>query len=407
MENTLLDTIVLNCEMLNAIRYRRNIDSTVEALKEDLGISRSTADKMVSSLKDQSLIFRQDRKTLINGEAALFLGISIGSKHIRLQLLGLDFQPISRESLRKFPCLLNLETLGDYEDNESDNDSFSYKTPFDNIAEDTFLKTRNLISNIIHAFLEQTAKYRNLTGPVFPLMGIGLAVTGPVDFDAHLWQSAPRFTAVRNITLMDLIGYDNYQFATELGIFFSLDNNAKTAMISEYQYLLEKYNGQFSEDIALLYIGSGVGSSAVIDGKLLRGSQNLSGELGHLQILSYDNQGNISFQHTIESCLATSEMYEQYLPYILNTINCVLGIDRVILIGHSIQKNDRLIPLLMGRRMEFTVTSTQHFCKPEIGRRLSSTSAIGAAIEAYMTMCCYDPSHPEDRINLAKEIHWK
>ena len=48
------------------------------------------------------------------------------------------------------------------------------------------------------------------------------------------------FTATGTFVIID----KNEESVTYLeGIFISLDNNAKTAAISEYQFLMEKYNG--------------------------------------------------------------------------------------------------------------------------------------------------------------------
>lgn len=428
-----LETILNNYEMLDAVRRRKGTDFTVEVLRENLEISRTTADKMLNVLKSENLIEKQDRRIVINGKAALFLGISIGTKHTRVELLDLDFKAVPRETIRTYPRLKALEDLRilpQFKESESDEECLAYMTSFDyedepglerkagrdfHSKQNQFRKLQALISSIVQPFLQQARDSKeNPDTPSFPLMGIGLAVTGPVDYAEKLWRSAPRqFTEVQNISLMELVGYDCYQQAEEMGIFFAFDNNAKTAMISEYQYLLEMNSSKpFDEDIALLYIGSGIGSAAVLGGTLLRGSHNLSGELGYLRVqMPSDREGGVI--QTIDECLERLdeekdfEKYSACLAYTLNTINCVLGIDQVVLVGHSIRKNKRLIPFLMEQRMQFTVMSTQHYCKPMVGQEKAGTSAIGAAIESYMSMCHYNESRPKDRINLAKEISWK
>lgn len=417
---SVLSRIVHNYEMLDAIRQRKNIDFTVETLRDDLDISRTTADKCIAVLKDEKdektlqakmveypLIAKREKRTIILNDAALFLGISVGTRHTRFQLLGLNFDPYAREQIKQYPYLKQVDNIEgfQFEEDEADEFGLSYLTPIG------LENTRRLVSTIISCFLKQAEAYYAGNGSVhFPLMGIGLAVTGPVDYQKQLWRSAPRgFTTVRDIELMELIGYENQMLAQTMGIFLSIDNNAKTAMISEYQYLLEKNSGHFNEDIALVYLGSGIGSAAVIDKKLLRGSQNVSGEVGYLQIAILNEDGMVSSLKSLEEHLGGSEdtkEYQQFLPYILNTINCILGIDRVILVGHSIRKHDKLIPSLMERRMRFTVTSTQHYCKLEAGRNNPNTAAMGAAIESYISMCHYNEAQSGARTNLAKEIMW-
>lgn len=399
------DAIIQNYKMLDMIRAKKNIDFTVETLKDSLGISRTTADKMINGLKTSGLICRKDRRIQIIREQGIFLGISIGSTHTRTYVIGLDFEPFSRDELRSFSNLSKLESIKGFEESESDAFSLSFATPSGKGK--GFVNTCWMVGDIVSAFLNQAQEGN------FPLLGIGFSLAGPVDYEAKLWRYAPRFTDIRDISLMDLIGYENYRLGEKLGIFFSLENNAKAAIISEYQYLLEKNNGNFHEDIALIYIGRGLSSSCVIDGTLLRGSHSLSGEVGHLQVFAKGADGAEGDLCTIEDCLPDRETdehmiesYYRYLPFVLNTINCVLGIERAILIGHSIQKSTALIPALMARRMQFTVASTQRYCRPESGRGIAGTAALGAAIESYMSMCNYDENHPEDRINLAKVISW-
>ena len=314
-----------------------------------------------------------------------------------------------------------METFGKLVKAESDENGLCFETlPIE--GNGAFNQVQRLVAKIVAAFLQQAEQSRSDSSMHFPLAGIGIAVTGPVNYAEAKWYSAPEhLTKIKNISLPELIGYGNMKKAGSLGTFLSLDNNAKTAMISEYQYLLEKESGNFDKDIALLYIGSGIGSAAVLGKALLRGSHNLSGEIGFLPTLpawTKTDKGELiqsELQETIDEqirslhSLEREEKIENYsciLTYLCNVINCILGIDRVILVGHSIRQYDEIIPELLEKRMEYTVASTQHFCIPEKGRGIGSTAAIGAAIEAYMSMCHFNSSLPEKRINLAKNICW-
>ena len=97
-------------KMLDMIRIRKNIDAPVEALKNDLEISRSTADGMYKRLLGGEtaapLIVRELRTSKIIGERGYFLGVSIGSKHIRVAVLNLNFDPLSHEQMSHFPLSL-------------------------------------------------------------------------------------------------------------------------------------------------------------------------------------------------------------------------------------------------------------------------------------------------------------
>lgn len=408
-------------EMLDVIRVRKNTDFNVETLKSALRVSRTTADRFVNELLGEKIIRKNEKRYIIDGDLAFFLGISIGSKHTRVHLIDLNFESLSRNIIKQYPCLSEIESFGEFVEDESDDNGFCFET-LSIGGNSAFSQVQDLVAKIVAAFLQQAEQSRLDNMSHFPLAGIGIAVTGPVDYDEAIWCSAPEhLTKIKNISLPELIGYDNLRMAKSLGIFLSLDNNAKASMISEYQYLLEQNCGDFNEDIALLYIGSGIGSSAVLGKTLLRGSHNLSGEIGFLPTLptcTKNDKGELiqsELQETVDERIRklhlpdTAEKIKNYfciLTYLCNVINCILGIDRVILVGHSIRQHDEIIPALLEKRMEYTVASTQHFCKPEKGRGVGGTAAIGAAIEAYMSMCHFNSSLSEERINLAKDICW-
>jgi len=416
--NELINKIIGGCEMINAIRVRKFTNSNVEDLKTALGVSRATADKWYSSLAESKIIQRQDSTISIVGSCAYFLGISIGSDNIRIVLLGLDFEPVSRDFLNKLHYLKGIEELPLFNIEESNDYSYAFKTIEDEPLSEPRNKMKAIqstVSNIVEMFLNQAEDAR----VPFPLVSIGFGVTGPVDYTKKVWISAPRMEMLGNISIQDLIKIENFQRIQELGIFLSIDNNAKTSIVSEYQYLEEKHNGSYNEDLVLIYIGSGIGSAAVIDRKLLRGRLNTSGELGHIYFP--EDTGK---EITIEQKLNNEQNYEKLLPYVLNILNCLLGAKRFILVGHSMfayandateNKNHtipnmrtKLIPMLMDNRMQFTVASTQQYSEAEDGRGTPCTAAFGAAIEAYFSMCSYDVNEKNnDRTNLAFDISWR
>ena len=410
----LYEKIIENHAMIDAVRIRKNAEATVELLKDDLGISRTTADKICAALLDDEhqILARTNRKLVLLGTVSYFLGISIGSKHIRVVLLDLNFEPVPINWVEQGLGISGLRdgALG-YLEEESDTISLAYQTP----CGTEFEGLRTVISTLTARFLQRACSGAQ---EPFPLMGVGFSVCGPVDYEAGIWRSSPRMKAIQNITILDLIGYDNQRMADEMGIFMSIDHNAKAAVVSEYQNLLETHGGKYSEDIALIYIGSGVGSAVVMDHALLRGSQNLSGEIGHIKILVEEQPEGGLVTKTVEECLVpleecadpkeARELYVRYIPYVLNIVNCMLGVDRFILVGHSIAQSKDIIPSIMAERIKFTVSSTQKYCIAENGRGEASTAAIGAAMEAYYSLCGYDIRQNDcNRINLARDLRWR
>ena len=410
-------------DMLDAIRVRQKTDINVEHLKSVLNISRTTADKIMTILlsedKDLSLIQKHGRSIFVRSEAAYFLGISIGSKYIRVSLIGLDFNPVSKSKLlqcKEISDLISMEIMN-FDNNESDDSGFSFHTPIsDSQSMSSSLDClRKVISPLVSHFLMLSESTDPSNAPRYPLAGIGFAVAGPVDYTAKTWISAPHITSLRNITIQDLVGYENLQTIERAGIFMSIDNNAKTAIVSEYFQLLVDNCGNYHDDLALIYIGSGIGSAAIINKRLLRGCHNVSGELGQMYLYSpkldksatdyASSQEIIPYDMVrLEDLMSSKnrdECCKKWLPYALCSTICILGVKNVILAGHTIRGTKDLIPSLMDERTKFTVSSTSMYCNLLQGRGTPNTAAIGAAIEAYYTMCNFDKENPSIRTNLA------
>lgn len=409
MERT-WDVLIDHSDMINAIRDRNKAATTVESLREYLKKPRSAADAAIRNLSNAGLIKKSGLEII--PEAGYFLGISIGSRHIRVVLLDLAFRPVPRTQIPKY---IEIEALKVIEpDEEPDEDSFTFLLP-DEERFYSFDSVKTIVVGVVKIFLELAYTGVGVapgSQDAFPLMGIGFGVTGPVDYNSALWCST-RFSDISNISLQDLVGYQNLMLAKELGVFLSIDNNSKSSAVSEYQYLFESSQGTYAHDIFLLYIGSGVGSAAVVGHKLLRGSHNASGELGKIKLtLSGEDETVESIENYLMPTRGISrenieDRYKRCIPQILNLANCVLGVDRFVLVGHSLRSCNKLIPDLMDQRIKFTVESTQKYCSAEPGRGKPSTSAIGAAIEAYFCMCSYQSDAAGDqRINLAKDITW-
>lgn len=406
--DALTQTIIDNHRMLDIIRLRNGKSCTVETLKDDLDISRASADKMFNELQDK-IINKVGKDVAINPQIGYFIGISIGSTHLRLSLLGLDLKPIPRIILENHPHFKKLLEVAEINCTSISENCFTYNTPECNkVNESNSLDNlRYIIQKIIYLFLNQNKD----NGIYFPIFGIGFGVSGPVDYNEKIWNSAPRITDVKNITISDLVGFEIANLLKEKQIFVSIDNNAKSAIISEYQFLLEKNNGKFTDDIALIYYGTGLGFSTIIGKKLIRGSHNMCGEIGHIPLLFNDNKKN-----KIEACTIEEEFHKdinksirkenfiKYLPYVLQTVNCLFGLDSFIIVGHNAEEEENIVPAIMDQRAIFTIKSTQRYCKAEFGRRDLATAAIGAAIESYFTMCNYTGG--DDYINLAKDVEW-
>ena len=102
------------------------------------------------------------------------------------------------------------------------------------------------------------------------LSGIGISVPGIVD-------SAAKKVLVINDKFNDVIGLDLSQWAeTTFNLPLAMDNDARCALIGEWQY----GSGKGCNNLVMVTLGTGLGTAALIDGRILRGSHHVAGILG-------------------------------------------------------------------------------------------------------------------------------
>ena len=105
------------------------------------------------------------------------------------------------------------------------------------------------------------------------ILGVGLGLPGPVDHDKGIVHFFPNIPGWKEVRLRDLL-------EKRLGLRVSIDNDAKLMALAEYR------QGKASrfKNVLCITLGTGVGGSIIIDGKLYRGTNNAAGEIGHLPI---------------------------------------------------------------------------------------------------------------------------
>ena len=102
------------------------------------------------------------------------------------------------------------------------------------------------------------------------IAGLGISIPGIVDSKQKKILSIDN--KFNDAPDLDLSAWVSETWHTEL----QLENDARAALTGEWQY----GNGKGYNDVVLMTIGTGVGSSAVIEGKILRGKHYQAGVLG-------------------------------------------------------------------------------------------------------------------------------
>jgi glucokinase len=104
------------------------------------------------------------------------------------------------------------------------------------------------------------------------ISGVGVGCAGQISADGRRVLFAPNL-GWRDAPLADLL-----EEALKRPV--TLENDVRAAALGEAALGA----GQGIRDLVCIFVGTGVGSGILIGGKLLRGSRNLAGEVGHMKL---------------------------------------------------------------------------------------------------------------------------
>ncbi|HUU93895.1 MAG TPA: ROK family protein [Phycisphaerae bacterium] len=113
---------------------------------------------------------------------------------------------------------------------------------------------------------------RSLCGDETPT-ACGISCGGPLSSRAGTILSPPNLPGWDNIPIVQMV-------RDALGIPAALENNANAAAVAEWRWGL---NCEL-DDVIYLTCGTGQGAGIVLGGRLVRGKQDLAGEIGHVRL---------------------------------------------------------------------------------------------------------------------------
>jgi glucokinase-like ROK family protein len=215
-------------------------------VSQRLGLSPATVTTLVSELLDEGIVVESGTeeseggrpRTLltVNPHHGAFIGVDVGETLVRAELF--DLTLVTRD-------LAEHHVVGERVQPE---------------------QIVTAIGACIDELLASSAR------SLRQLIGVGVGVPGLVDIATGVSVFAPNW-GWREVPLLQLL-------TERLNVPVYLDNGAK-AMAQAEQWLGA---GRGVEHLAVLLIGTGVGSSIITDGHLYRGATNSAGEWGHTSI---------------------------------------------------------------------------------------------------------------------------
>ncbi len=229
--------------------FRRGAVATRSELQQATGLARSTVAYKIDALlaaqylvEDGSIVDGRGRpatRLRVNDQATTVLVADLGMTHGRLAASTVGGEVLAETVI------------------ESSIDQ----------GPDAVLTT---VINELEALLAQTGRERST------LRGVGLGVPGPIDW--------PTGRVARSLSMPD---WDHFPVRERLVDHFAVpaavDNDANLLGLGEQRLVYPA-----AHLILFVKVGTGVGSSVIIDGEVLRGADSVEGDIGHLKIPDVD-----------------------------------------------------------------------------------------------------------------------
>jgi len=249
-----LDEVIMasisSLKQRNMLAIIRVIKSKVVITKPEIaklaGLTQSTVHNFTNELLEKKIIAKEGvaksnggRKAItyrLNAERFFVIALDIGDSYISICLHDLNFQEKFSKSI---PYILYMRNI-------------------DKVLQD--------ILNLIQELLEQSQTCKN------DVLGIGISISGTVDFPKRMIYQITNAPKWRNIPLAKMI-------EDRTGIQTIIDKNYNNAVLYyKAENTTEKNN--------LVYFSTkkGIGTSLLIEGNVYRGSHCLAGEFGHMCI---------------------------------------------------------------------------------------------------------------------------
>ncbi|MEP6715832.1 MAG: ROK family protein [Terriglobia bacterium] len=130
---------------------------------------------------------------------------------------------------------------------------------------------------IVHNMVEAIGGLRDQFGKE-SLAGIGIGVPGFISLKEGIIRNCNNIASLEGFPIRDELG-------KQLGAPVILENDANAAALGEKW----KGAGRGVEDLVMLTLGTGIGGGIISGGKVLRGSNGMAGELGHITAVPYGN----------------------------------------------------------------------------------------------------------------------
>ncbi len=226
---------------------------------------------------------------------------------------------------------------------------------FPALSNQNFSSSLDLFANEIEEILQNQNAEKKLAG-------IGFAFAGLVDTQRKtIIDTNDKYSDSNTIDIESWV-YDNWKVP------FFIDNDARMAAVGEWQF----GGGNETNDLVMITLGTGIGSAAIINGKLLRGKHFQAGCLGGHFVIHVDgklcNCGNYGCAEAYASSWAINDRIKDDVTYNESILSKIENIGYKELF-EAAQKNDFLASKIVEESIGIwsaTIVNLIHAYDPEV-----------------------------------------
>ncbi|MBP0723629.1 ROK family protein [Bacillus sp. RG28] len=157
-------------------------------------------------------------------------------------------------------------------------------------------------SNLQKSLPEFLVKRVKLLQNDFQIVGIGISSCGLINHERGEVLFSNNLPGYSGMKLAEIL-------FNQLQLPVSVENDVKSACLGE----MWKGAIQGKRNVVFLTLGTGIGSTIVIDGKIVNGSHHLAGELGHTVIVSEGRPCGCGRKGCYERYAATSALVNDFI----------------------------------------------------------------------------------------------
>jgi N-acetylglucosamine repressor len=181
-----------------------------------------------------------------------------------------------------------------------------------------------------------------------PLLGVGVGVAGLVDARSGVVLYCPGLPGWENVRLAALMG-------EKFGVDVLLDDAVRCMALAEKRHGAVKTVDTF----LFLYIGLGVGSGIILDNRIYRGANGVSGEFGHITVKENGPLCKCGNRGCLEALVSTrailSRVRELAAAGVYSTLGSAAASDSSLTlsqVGRAAMEGDRLSSIVVAETEE-------------------------------------------------------